>query len=98
MTDTITDIEKFKIIQQTAFELFNSKNADYGNAYKECGKVGLIVRMKDKINRYINISENGIHITNNEKLEDTILDLMNYCCLLLMLINDDKNKKVINFD
>ena len=86
----MNDIEKFKIIQQTAFELFNRKNADYGNSYKECGKVGLIVRLKDKINRYIKVSENGINIINNEKLEDTLLDLMNYCNLLLIMINDEK--------
>ena len=93
----MNDTEKFKIIQQTAFELYNRKNMDYGNSYKECGKVGLIVRLKDKINRYIKVSENGIHIINEEKLEDTLLDLTNYCCLLLMMINDDKNKKTINF-
>ena len=81
------DFTKFKEIQQTAFELYQSKNHTYGNSYKECGKVGILVRLKDKINRAVKILEDEIKIVDNESLDDSIIDLMNYCNLFLMESN-----------
>ena len=79
-------IEKYKSIQNELLETFIKKNNDYGNNNLDTyGKIGIIIRMQDKINRYLNISKNNIEIkVQDETLNDTIKDLINYCYLFLI--------------
>jgi hypothetical protein len=49
--------EPFKNIQSEALELFQRKNADYGDAFTEYGTIGVLVRMGDKIKRLQNIEK-----------------------------------------
>jgi len=79
-------IEKYKSIQNELLETFIKKNNDYGNNNLDTyGKIGIIIRMQDKINRYLNISKNNIEIkVDDENLNDTIKDLINYCYLFLI--------------
>jgi tRNA 2-selenouridine synthase SelU len=79
-------IQKYKSIQNELLETFIKKNNDYGNNNLDTyGKIGIIIRMQDKINRYLNISKNNIEIkVDDENLNDTIKDLINYCYLFLI--------------
>jgi hypothetical protein len=79
-------IEKYQSIQNELLETFIKKNNDYGNNNLDTyGKIGIIIRMQDKINRYLNISKNNIEIkVDDENLNDTIKDLINYCYLFLI--------------
>jgi len=79
-------IEKYKSIQNELLETFIKKNNDYGNNNLDTyGKIGIIIRMQDKISRYLNISKNNIEIkVDDENLNDTIKDLINYCYLFLI--------------
>ena len=43
-----------------------------------------MIRLQDKINRYINIKKNEIHLVEDETLDDTIKDLINYSYLFLI--------------
>jgi hypothetical protein len=61
-------------------DLFEAKNSDYGNSFEDFGLIGILVRLNDKINRLKSITQNGINV-NDEKLEDTINDLYNYCVI-----------------
>lgn len=45
-------------------------------------KRGFLVRLTDKISRLITFIDTGMYQVSDEKLEDTILDLMNYAVLL----------------
>ena len=72
---------QMKHIQNAAYELFEKKNKDYGDAFATYGTIGVIVRIGDKINRLININENNINLVDDEKMEDTLLDLHNYAAL-----------------
>tara|TARA_B110000305_G_C19465599_1_gene657672 strand:- start:1546 stop:1794 length:249 start_codon:yes stop_codon:yes gene_type:complete len=81
-----------KHIQNTAYELFEKKNKDYGDAFATYGTIGVIVRIGDKINRLININENNINLVDDEKMEDTLLDLHNYAALALILLTEKNNK------
>ena len=82
-------VNKFREIQDEAFELFKKKNTDYGNAFEEFGTIGILVRMNDKIKRAMNISHKNLTLVDDESLRDTLIDLHNYCALAITLI--DKN-------
>ena len=78
---TIT-IEKIIISNS---KLFEKKNSDYGNSFADFELMGIIVRLNDKINRILNLGEAPPEIMQvNEKIEDTINDLYNYCVIGLM--------------
>ena len=49
------------------------------------GVVGVLVRIEDKIQRAISISNSGIVLVDDEGLKDTLLDLHNYAAMALML-------------
>jgi hypothetical protein len=76
-------IVQMKKIQAEGLELFIKKNADYGNSYKQYGLIGVLVRLQDKINRALHITQNGIHV-KDETLRDTLIDLHNYAAMALM--------------
>ena len=82
MTDRV---QQLKNIQKNALELFEKKNADYGDAFAKYGLVGVLMRIEDKIQRCLSISSKGIQLVNDEGLEDTLLDLHNYAAMALML-------------
>jgi hypothetical protein len=71
-------IIQMKKIQQEALELFEKKNTDYGDAFAEYGKIGILMRIGDKLKRYISITNNGVNLINDEGLKDTLIDLHNY--------------------
>ena len=81
----MSDIEKFQAIQIEGLEIFKKKNTDYGKSYANFGLIGILVRIQDKMNRLINISETNILLVKDETLRDTLLDLQNYSTLALML-------------
>ena len=81
-------VEQMEQIQQEALELFTRKNKDYGDAFAQYGVIGVLMRMEDKIKRYMSISKNGIHLVNEEGLRDTLIDLFNYAGMALMLLDE----------
>lgn len=86
--NTMTDwSEEYKQIQEEALELFQKKNADYGDAFAEYGTIGVLVRMGDKIKRLQTIEKNKITLVSNEKLRDTLIDLHNYSAMAMMLLD-----------
>ena len=81
----MSKIEKYKTIQNELLETFIKKNNDYGNDNLDTfGKIGIMIRLQDKINKYINIKKNNIHLVEDESLDDTIKDLINYSYLFLI--------------
>tara|TARA_B100000900_G_C20323792_1_gene611316 strand:- start:117 stop:374 length:258 start_codon:yes stop_codon:yes gene_type:complete len=85
MTDRITQLKK---IQQEGFELFKKKNQDYGDAFAEYGVIGVMMRMKDKLSRYMSISKTNISLVDDETLRDTLIDLHNYSAMAIMLLDE----------
>ena len=77
-------------VQEEAYNLFEKKNTDYGDAFATYGPIGVIVRIGDKINRLATVSKNKIELVENESLRDTLLDLHNYSAMAIMLM-DNKN-------
>jgi hypothetical protein len=79
-----------KEIMDDELELFKRKNSDYGDSFVELGIVGNLIRIKDKLNRALVITEKEAHIVEDENLEDTLMDLANYANLCLLLLRGVK--------
>ena len=81
-------VHQMKTIQSEALELFKKKNIDYGDAFATYGTIGVLMRIEDKLKRFISITKNGINLVNDESLRDTLIDLHNYSAMSLMLIDE----------
>lgn len=71
-------------------ETYKAKNNDYGNSvadtYDKFGSVSFLVRITDKYNRLMTLCDSNApeQRVKDEKIDDTILDLANYCLLWLV--------------
>ena len=81
-------VEQMKKVQKEGLELFEKKNKDYGDAFAKYGTIGVLIRMEDKLQRSISISNSGINLINSESMRDTLLDLHNYAAMALMLMDE----------
>lgn len=81
-------VAQFKKIQTDALKLFTQKNKDYGDAFATYGTIGVLIRMKDKIDRALSITNNGITLVPTESLRDTLVDLHNYAGMAVMLLDE----------
>ena len=75
-------------IQKKALDLFEKKNADYGDAFATFGVIGVLMRLEDKLQRALNISTTQIHLVEDENIKDTLLDLHNYAAMALILLEE----------
>jgi hypothetical protein len=92
---SVNRIEQMQTIQNEALELFQRKNADYGDAFANYGSIGVIVRMGDKIQRLVSVTNRSVSLIDNESLRDTLIDLHNYAAMAIMMIDEtNKNKKI----
>ena len=80
-------IDQMKHIQEQGLELFIKKNKDYGDAFAKYGMIGVLMRIEDKIQRALSITNTGINLVNDEGIKDTLLDLHNYAAMALMLFD-----------
>ena len=84
-------------ISQEQLYTYRKKNADYGNAFeKSMDEDGILVakiRIGDKIRRINSLIKNGGEgQVKDEKLEDTYLDLANYCVMTVLWIRKQQSK------
>lgn len=93
----MTIIDKHKELCDRIHNTCVKKNHDYGNSasalYEKFGLISYIVRMNDKMNR-VNTLINRETEVKDEKIEDTLLDLANYCLLAVadMELHQKSNK------
>jgi hypothetical protein len=81
-------VTQLSTVQTEALQLFEKKNSDYGDAFATYGSIGVIVRIGDKIQRLLSISNKGISLVDNESLRDTLIDLHNYAAMAVMLLDE----------
>lgn len=81
-------LDIYKYIIANLENIYEAKNHDYGNSvsdtYEKFGDVSFLVRITDKYNRILSLSNKDDIKVKDEVLEDTILDLANYCLLWLV--------------
>jgi hypothetical protein len=80
--------EQLQKVHSEALELFKKKNADYGDAFAKYGTTGVIMRMGDKLERFVSITKTGINLVETEGLRDTLIDLHNYAAMAIMLLDE----------
>lgn len=91
--------QQLRTVQDEGYKLFKKKNADYGDAFAKYGPVGVIMRMEDKLRRYLSITKSGVNLVNEESLRDTLIDLHNYSAMAIMLMDEtNENKKKYEVD
>lgn len=77
----------FKDILNKMYEVYEKKNADYGNSFsktfEEFGVTSAAVRINDKNERFKKLIKQEAQV-QDESIEDTLLDLANYSVLTLM--------------
>lgn len=81
-------LNQYMKVHKEARDLFELKNKDYGDSFANYGTVGVLMRMKDKLNRYQSITRNGVTLVNDEQLRDTLIDLHNYSAMAVMLLDE----------
>lgn len=84
-------IQQMAEVQYEAFMLFKRKNADYGDAFAKYGPTGVIMRIEDKMQRYMSITKSGVNLVETETLRDTLIDLHNYAAMAVMLLDEKNN-------
>ena len=88
------DCAIFKSITERMLETYKKKNADYGSSFDksmdEFGIIAAVVRMSDKMERLKSLVKKEAKV-KDESIEDTLLDLANYCIMTVMhlKINED---------
>jgi hypothetical protein len=79
-----------------ARETQTKKNHDYASEsdifrnFRYFGGLGILVRMSDKLARLRSFEENGVFKVEDEKLADTIQDLINYAVIYYAFKQDGK--------
>ena len=83
----LTKVDKHKRICKELNELYERKNADYGDSFgksfKEYGLTMACIRLEDKLNRIKALSKQEAKVSD-ERIEDTLMDLANYAIMTLV--------------
>ena len=76
--------------------LYENKNHDYGDSfgetYKKLGIISALTRITDKYNRLISLCTKEEQKIKDESIEDTLLDLANYCIMTVIEKNIENGK------
>jgi len=87
--------ERFKQLQQRMFDVQDAKGRDYGEDHdglrnlRRRGQSGVVARMGDKLSRLESLIGKRDPSVKDEPIEDTLIDLANYCLLLVILREDE---------
>lgn len=83
----MTNIELHDKMLKDMHDLYIAKNHDYGNSvhdtYEKYGLTSFLVRIEDKLNRARTLNQTDAQV-NDEKIEDTLMDMANYAILAVM--------------
>lgn len=89
--------EMHKEVLQTLHETYIQKNRAYGDSFNvSCDEFGItaaMVRMSDKWNRLKTLTTNNDIPIGDESVNDTLLDLANYCILTHMWLEQKRLKE-----
>lgn len=75
-------------ICQKLNQVYKAKNHDYGDSfgdtYKKLGIISAVTRLSDKMNRLMSLAVSHDTQVEDEKIEDTLLDMANYAIMTLI--------------
>lgn len=93
-TETNDNVKQFNDLAQSMCELYEKKNADYGDSFNisctKYGPIAALTRMSDKFNRIETlILKRQNRKVEDEKIEDTLIDLANYAMMAVLWLRDN---------
>ena len=78
-------------------ELYEAKNADYGDAFSktfdEYGMVAPLLRLEDKLSRLKSLHRKGVQQVKQESMRDTLIDLANYAIMTVMELDSQEESR-----
>ena len=78
-------------------ELYEAKNADYGDAFSrtfnEYGMVAPLLRLEDKLSRLKSLHRKGVQQVKQESMRDTLIDLANYAIMTVIELNAQEESR-----
>lgn len=93
----MNQVEHFEQITKEMSSLYAKKNTDYGDSFsKSLDKYGIIAaltRISDKFNRLESLIINKNSQVEDERLEDTLIDMASYCIMTKMWMDDISSNK-----
>ena len=94
LTNTNNNVIKFKELAENMCKLYENKNNDYGDSFNisctKYGPIAALTRMSDKFNRIETlILKRQEQKVEDEKLEDTLIDLANYAMMTILWLRDN---------
>ena len=91
-------VEKHLILCNQLNSIYEQKNNAYGNSFGETfeklGIISAITRISDKYNRLVNLAIHPKINKGDEAIEDTLLDMANYCLMTYMELQKENNGEV----
>ena len=91
----VARLRELDLNKKECVNILVSKQKDYGpEAITRFGRQGLLVRIHDKVARLENLDGDGRQ-PNHEAMQDTFLDLVNYCALGIMVERREFNLPII---
>lgn len=91
-------IEMHKELCKKLNEVYEKKNHDYGNSFGETfeklGIISAVTRISDKHNRLVSLCTlpDEERKVKDESIEDTLLDMANYCIMTVIELHNIKEK------
>ena len=86
----------FKDILNKMYEIYEKKNADYGNSfaksYDEFGLVSPVIRLSDKVERLKTLCNKEAQV-KDESIIDTLIDIAVYAVLTVLEIKKREEKE-----
>lgn len=86
--------ERHLILCNRLNAIYSQKNKAYGNSFGETfeklGIISAITRISDKYNRLVNLATHTDVDNGDEAIEDTLLDMANYCLMTYMELKKDE--------
>ena len=88
-------VEKHLILCNKLNTIYEQKNKAYGNSFGETfeklGLISAITRISDKYNRLVTLAIHPDINKGDEAIEDTLLDMANYCLMTYMELQKENN-------
>lgn len=91
-----TKVNMHKFLCGHIHSVYEIKNKDYGDSYSSLRKEfpeAILIRLGDKYNRLKALMKNGKAEVKDESIEDTLLDLANYCLMEIVERKMDRNER-----
>ena len=87
-------VKKFREVAEQICNLYEKKNAVYGDSYSKTydnlGIISAATRISDKYNRLCNIVKNPDIDNLGESLEDTLMDLAAYSIMTIVKLKENE--------